>query len=117
MAALLNDETKALQSIQKLKVVAHKSIHSEKTSQMLELMSKPHKWQLSSGDVALVQTPATQRAKELLDLYGALNAPLLSTDERLDVLLHVKVTLHAQIFLLVERPVTFSIRFSFFTHL
>ena len=40
-----------------------------------------------------VFTPETQRAKELLDLFNALNAPLLSTDQRLDVLLNVKVCL------------------------
>jgi hypothetical protein len=42
-----------------------------------------------------VFTPETQRAKELLDLFNALNAPLLSTDQRLDVLLNVKVCLSA----------------------
>ena len=94
MANLLAEETKALQNIQKLKLVASKNIHSTKTEQMLDLMAKPHKWQLSGGDVALVQTPATRRAKELLDLYEALNMPVGSApiDTRLDVLLHVKWT-------------------------
>jgi len=94
MANLLAEETKALQNIQKLKLVASKNIHSSKTEQMLDLMAKPHKWQLSGGDVALVQTPATRRAKELLDLYEALNKPVGSApiDTRLDVLLHVKWT-------------------------
>lgn len=91
MAVLLQDETKALQNIQKLKIVSNRHIHSSKTEQMLGLMAKPQKWQLSGGDVALVQTPATRRAKELLDLYQALNKPVVSTDSRLDVLLHVKV--------------------------
>lgn len=44
--------------------------------------------------VCQVFTPETQRAKELLDLFNALNAPLLSTDQRLDVLLNVKVWSH-----------------------
>ena len=39
-----------------------------------------------------VHTPFTTRAKELMQLYNGLRLPLLSTDERLDVLLHVKWT-------------------------
>ena len=92
MAALLAEETKALQNIQKLKIVANRQTFTSKMGQMLELMAKPHKWQLSGGEVALVQTPATRRARELLDLYEALNKPVANTDARLDVLLHVKWT-------------------------
>jgi len=105
MHALLMDETKALQNIQKLKTVARKSSHVQSTTSMLSNMTKPYQWQLSSGDTALVQTPATQRARELLDLYNALattgkNTSISSTngsggtaiDERLDCLLHVKWT-------------------------
>jgi hypothetical protein len=39
-----------------------------------------------------VHTPYTTRAKELHELYNGLRLPLLSIDERLDVLLHVKWT-------------------------
>merc|ERR1711861_67419 len=39
-----------------------------------------------------VHTPFTTRAKELMDLYSGLRLPLLTVDERLDVLLHVKWT-------------------------
>jgi hypothetical protein len=59
---------------------------------MLDLMSAPKQWQMSDGDVAEVHTPFTTRAKELMELYQGLNLPLLSIDERLDVLLHVKWT-------------------------
>lgn len=59
---------------------------------MLEAMAKPHKWQLSNGESAAVQTPATQRAKELLDLFNALQNLGSTMDERLDCLLHVKWT-------------------------
>ncbi len=90
MNNLLLEETKVLGNIHKLKVIARKSTHVEKTEQMLNAMSKPHQWQLSSGEVAKVSTPATQRAKELLDLYNALQSPIDVVDERLDVLLHVK---------------------------
>ena len=55
-------------------------------------MSSPKKWDLSNGRVVQVHTPFTTRAKELAQLYNGLNLPLLTTDERLDVLLHVKWT-------------------------
>lgn len=93
MAELLQNETKALQGIQKLKVNARKELQVEKTQEMLSNMAKPHQWQLSKGETAQVHTPETQRAQELFDLYNALTAePLLSTEQRLDVLLNVKWT-------------------------
>ena len=92
MSELLQSETKALQGLQKLKFSAAQELQVEKTQLMLERMAMPHVWQLSKGDSAQVYTPETQRAKELLDLFNALNAPLLSTEQRLDVLLNVKVS-------------------------
>ena len=68
MSALLVNETKALQSLQKLKLSAHADITTEKTQQMLTLMSQPKRWQLSGGEVAHVSTAETTRARELLDL-------------------------------------------------
>lgn len=59
---------------------------------MLELMAEPKKWELNDGDVCQVHTPFSTRAKELMELYNGLNLPLLTIDERLDVLLHVKWT-------------------------
>ena len=91
MADLLSKETKALQSIQRLKVTANHDTFTEKTQRMLELMSQPHMWQLSNGSLAQVQTPASVRARELLELYQSATKPLENTDERLDILLHVKV--------------------------
>lgn len=94
MAELLVNETKSLQSLQKLKIDAQREIHVDKTQTMLEQMAKPRQWQLSHGEVAHVHTPETQRAKELLDLFNALNAPLLAVDQRLDVLLNIKWTVN-----------------------
>jgi hypothetical protein len=91
MAELLVNETKALQGLQKLKFSAATEIQVEKTQLMLERMAQPHVWQLRRGEAAQVHTPETQRAKELLDLFNALNAPLLGTDQRLHVLKNVKV--------------------------
>lgn len=90
MYELLEQETRALQNIEKLKYSAYKNINLEKTEKMLELMAQPQKWQMSDGEVALVQTPATLRAKELLELYKSLNEPIITVNERLEVLLRVK---------------------------
>ena len=43
---------------------------------------------MADGETAEVHTPFTTRAKELLELYNGLALPLLTVDERLDVLLH-----------------------------
>ena len=59
---------------------------------MLELMAAPKKWAMSDGEVSSVHTPFTTRSRELLELHNGLNLPLLTIDERLDVLLHVKWT-------------------------
>jgi hypothetical protein len=93
MTELLTNETKALQNLQALKLSAHQELHVEKTEQMLRQMAQPLVWQLSHGETASVHTPETQRAKQLLDLFHALHAPVMSTDQRLDVLLKVKVRL------------------------
>ena len=77
---LLSKQTKLVQTIDRL--------HKE----FLGLMSAPKQWQMSDGDVAEVHTPFTTRAKELMELYQGLNLSMLSIDERLDVLLHVKWT-------------------------
>jgi hypothetical protein len=55
-------------------------------------MSKPKTYELRNGTKVEVHTPFTTRAKELMQLYNGLNLPMLTVDERLDVLLHVKWT-------------------------
>lgn len=94
MNLLLANETKSLQSIQKLKVNANNNNYNDKTQKLLELMSKPYKWQLSNGTITLVQTQATTKANELLELFNALcNTELISIDERLNVLYKLKQTI------------------------
>ena len=75
--------------IDKLKITAHKKNRSVKVRKNLEAMAQPKVWPQSDLETTTVHTPFTTRAKELLDLYNGLNLPLLSIDERLDVLLHV----------------------------
>eukprot|EP00753_Platysulcus_tardus_P018650 PLAT7002.1.p1 GENE.PLAT7002.1~~PLAT7002.1.p1 ORF type:complete len:768 (+),score=410.07 PLAT7002.1:32-2305(+) len=92
LAHLLHKETKLLQMIDRLKNNAAKENHGRRTKRMLHLMALPKKWAMSDGEVAEVHTPFTTRAKELLELFNGLQLPLLTIDERLDVLLHVKWT-------------------------
>ena len=92
LAQLLDKETTLLQTIDRLKITANKENRGKRIKKMLELMSEPKLWQMSDGDVAEVHTPFTTRAKELRELYNGLNLGMLTTDERLDVLLHVKWT-------------------------
>merc|ERR1711959_623400 len=89
---LLHKETKLLQTIDKLKIQAHSHNRDAKIKKSLESMAKPKVWAQSDGETTTVHTPFTTRAKELMDLCNGLRLPLLTVDERLDVLLHVKWT-------------------------
>lgn len=89
---LLHKETKLLQTIDKLKIQAHTSNRDAKIKKRLESMAQPKVWAQNDGETTTVHTPFTTRAKELMDLYSGLRLPLLTVDERLDVLLHVKWT-------------------------
>lgn len=85
-------EQKLLQTIDRLRLQASAENREKHIRWMLQLMSSPKRWQMSDGEVAQVHTPFTTRAKELMELYNGLMLPLLTVDERLDVLLHVKWT-------------------------
>jgi hypothetical protein len=89
---LLNKETKILQQIDRLKITAHDKNKTEKIANFLRAMSDPKLWKRSDGRFTEVHTPFSTRAKELMDLFNGLRLPFLSTDERLDVLLHTKWT-------------------------
>ena len=89
---LLGKETKILQQIDRLKIQANGKNKTEKISNFLRAMSDPKLWKRSDGRFTEVHTPFSTRAKELMDLYNGLRLPMLTTDERLDVLLHTKWT-------------------------
>ncbi|KAH9251900.1 hypothetical protein BASA81_010220 [Batrachochytrium salamandrivorans] len=74
LADLLDQESTLLRKIDQLK------------------MASPKRWVGFDGQTVLVDTPTTIRARKPRDLYYALNLPLLSVDERLQILLHVKYT-------------------------
>ena len=92
LSQLLQKEQKLLQTIDRLRLQASDENREKHIRWMLQLMSSPKRWQMSDGEVAQVHTPFTTRAKELMELYNGLMLPLLTVDERLDVLLHVKWT-------------------------
>lgn len=89
---LLSKETKILQQIDRLKITASTINKQDKINEFLRAMSDPKLWKRSDTRFTEVHTPFTTRAKELMDLYNGLRLPFLSTDERLDVLLHTKWT-------------------------
>ena len=89
---LLYKETKLLQTIDRLKLVAQEVAKEEKIDASLRRMSNPKKWGLSTGDNVEVHTPFTIRARELMHLYHALTRPSPPTAYRLDMLLHTKYT-------------------------
>ena len=92
LSQLLQKEQKLLQTIDRLRLQASDENREKHIRWMLQLMASPKRWQMSDGEVAQVHTPFTTRAKELMELYNGLMLPLLTVDERLDVLLHVKWT-------------------------
>jgi len=65
----------------------HENIHNR-----LKRMADPKTLSNPDGGTTYIETPFTVRARELMDLYHGLNTEMLSVDERLDVLLHVKWT-------------------------
>jgi hypothetical protein len=92
LRVLLNKETKILQQIDRLKITASEQNKNEKISNFLKAMSDPKLWKRSDGRFTEVHTPFSTRAKELMQLYNGLRLPMMTTDERLDVLLHTKWT-------------------------
>lgn len=89
---LLHKETKLLQTIDRLKIAANHENRDVRIARTLADMATAKRWECDDGSVVEVHTPFTTRAKELMQLYNGLRLPLLTTDERLDVLLHVKWT-------------------------
>uniref|UniRef100_A0A7S0VK68 IQ motif and ubiquitin-like domain-containing protein n=1 Tax=Polytomella parva TaxID=51329 RepID=A0A7S0VK68_9CHLO len=89
---LLHKEIKLLQTIDRLRINANIENRELRIQAMLTEMAKPKLFDLRNGNKVDVHTHFTTRAKELQQLYNGLNLPLLTVDERLDVLLHVKWT-------------------------
>lgn len=104
MYTLLQKHTQLLQTIDRLKLQANKANAAPRIAKNLSKvclaligrkylylfkMAEPKTWGSAGTQVT---TPYTQRAEELMVLYHALNQPLLTIDQRLDILLHIKWT-------------------------
>lgn len=89
---LLQKESKFLQAIDKMKLMAAKENREERIKMMMCRMSALKSWQLSDGRLVHVQTLATQRASDLMRLYTALAKCSRTVDERMCVLGYIKWT-------------------------
>ena len=92
LANLLDQEATLIQKIDRLKNQANEENSEKSILNLLESMAAPKKWPVKETGYCLVDTPNTIRARELRDLYHALNVHLVSIDERLQILLHIKYT-------------------------
>jgi len=92
LSDLLVQESVLIQKLDRLKIAAEDENKEQKVLKLLDKMSAPKKWIGFQDAPILVDNPETIRARELRDLYHALNLPLLTIDERLQILLHVKFT-------------------------
>ncbi|KAJ3043905.1 hypothetical protein HDV00_003944 [Rhizophlyctis rosea] len=97
LADLLDQEAALIQKIDRLRIAANEENRDRRIVKLLDVMSSPRLWPVHTTQphhphTVHVDTPSTIRARELKDLYHALNVPLLSVDERLQILLHVKYT-------------------------
>lgn len=93
LTSLLKKEVRLLQTIDRLKNHASIKNKDERVKSFLDTISAPKRWLKTDGQVVVVDTPFTIRAKELQDLQLGLSQAKLNTDERLDILLHVKWTI------------------------
>ena len=89
---ILNQQTRALATIDRLRATAVKAGREKKIKQVMSLMGQPKKWEDKYGGVREVHTQFTVRAQELRDLYGGLSDEIGDVDERLEVLTNVKWT-------------------------
>ena len=67
---ILNQQTRALATIDRLRATAVKAGREKKIKQVMSLMGQPKKWEDKYGGVREVHTQFTVRAQELRDLYG-----------------------------------------------
>ena len=95
MKRLLAKETELIRTIGRLRIAANNANRERRVERTLEDMSQSKRWERKDGSLVEVDTPFTVRARELAHIYDALRLETkrdVSTDERLDVLVHVKWT-------------------------
>eukprot|EP00762_Andalucia_godoyi_P006732 ANDGO_06209.mRNA.1 hypothetical protein AMSG_11901 len=92
LTELLKKETKLLQTIDRLKIVATRENRTRRIDAKMEKMAAEKVLNAKTGDKVHIETPFSVRARELADLYKGLCLNGISVDERLEILLHVKWT-------------------------
>lgn len=97
MCEILAQETKALQTIDRLKCKAAKEGRSKRVGRVMDMMAEPKRWEVGDGELQEVHTPFTTRAAELRDLYLGLTTPSPTLDDRLQMLLNVKWTVSCRV--------------------
>jgi hypothetical protein len=90
--AMQAKESQLIATIERLRLVAAKENNAARTLGLLGRMADPLPVQLSSGDTLVVETPFSERARELKALYEALALPPAAqrADARLEAVLSVK---------------------------
>ena len=92
LAGLMDEETELIASIERHKLVARKENNVKFRHKFLERCAAPKKWIGFDGMPTKMDTPNTIRAKDLKDTYESLEKRYLSREERLDILLQLKLT-------------------------
>lgn len=91
---ILDKEAERIAEINRMRVIAKRDSKGEWVRKDLEKMANPLEWTQSGGkfkgDTLVVETPQSTRASQILELYTALEAPVISAQERLETLNRVK---------------------------
>ena len=92
LAGLMDEETQLIASIQRHKLIAKKDNGKKAKRQFLEKCAAPKEWIGFDGMPTKMDTPYTMRAKDLKMTYDSLEKRYLTREERLDILLQLKLT-------------------------
>ena len=92
LCALLEQEAELIGSIHRHKSLADKENEVTRVQKFLEKASSSKSWITPEGLTIEMETPYTQRATQLKDIYNSLSLQEITRDERLDVLMTLKQT-------------------------
>ncbi|EDV24503.1 uncharacterized protein TRIADDRAFT_25964, partial [Trichoplax adhaerens] len=92
LAALLEQETHLIASIDQHKIIAEQNNRERNTRKFLDKAADAKRWISVDGKVTEMDTAYTIRAKQLRDLYTSIVMKYLTQEERLDVLMTLKHT-------------------------
>jgi len=92
LAGLMDEETQLIASIQRHKLIAKQEMGKKSKRKFLEKCAAPKEWIGFDGMPTKMDTPYTMRAKDLKMTYESLEKRYLTREERLDILLQLKLT-------------------------